>query len=193
LQREIFQHVGCFAAGERLTTEATGYLAPDGLQPSRNLDNVVKRLAPRTVEERPIVHNPTPTGFVFRMAARNGGFRSSGLAFGAPIVFCNWCRVQPPNQGIVGEGEASLDAARRRPHKRCKLLLVPMASASRRDFSARPRGRRNVAADAHHRVAKLKLRRPPLGSAVNLRNFWSTRTGVGATRQLPNACSLAPS
>jgi len=115
VQQEIFQHVSSLAAGERLTTEATGYLAPNGLWPSWSLDNVVKRLAVRTVEERPIVHSHTPTRFRFRMAARNGCFRSSGVTFGAPIVIClalYWPHVQPPNQGIVAEGEASFDAAR---------------------------------------------------------------------------------
>jgi hypothetical protein len=57
VQQKVFQHVRSLAAGERLTTESTGCLAPNGRLPSRNLDNVVKRLALRTVEERPIVHS----------------------------------------------------------------------------------------------------------------------------------------
>jgi hypothetical protein len=57
VQQKVFQHVSSLAAWERLTTEATGYLVPNGRLPSRNLDNVVKRLALRTVEERPIVHS----------------------------------------------------------------------------------------------------------------------------------------
>jgi hypothetical protein len=83
------------------------------------------------------------------MAARNGGFRSSGLAFGAPIVFClalYWRRVQPPNQGIVGEGEAPLNVARRRPHKRSQTPLGPDGVRIPSGFFCEPRGRRNVAA-----------------------------------------------
>jgi hypothetical protein len=57
VQQKAFQHVSSLAAGERLTTEAAGYLATNGRLPSWNLDNVIKRLALRTVEERPIVHS----------------------------------------------------------------------------------------------------------------------------------------
>jgi hypothetical protein len=59
VQQKVFQHVNSLAVGERRTAEATGYLALNGLLPSRNLDDVVKRLALRTVEERPIVHSHT--------------------------------------------------------------------------------------------------------------------------------------
>ena len=52
-QQEVFQQVSSLTAGKRLTTEATPYVALDDLSPMGNFDDVVKRLALRTVDERP--------------------------------------------------------------------------------------------------------------------------------------------
>ena len=59
-QQEVFQHVSSLTAGKRLTTEATPYVALDDLSPMGNFDDVIKRLALRTVEERPILHSQRP-------------------------------------------------------------------------------------------------------------------------------------
>ena len=55
-QQEVFQYIRALTVRKRLTTEATR-CRPLGGRKIGNFDDVIKRLALRTVEERPIAHS----------------------------------------------------------------------------------------------------------------------------------------